>query len=59
MRYVGHSFYVAIGGGLAQHAYSHMLNALQDHKWKCHLIDNSEQMSMISVQGPKRYVDLP
>lgn len=48
----GDAYYLAIGGAVAQHNWSHINNVLQDEKFKCKLIDASEDLGMISIQGP-------
>ncbi|XP_077140438.1 sarcosine dehydrogenase, mitochondrial isoform X4 [Ranitomeya variabilis] len=48
----GDAYYLAIGGAVAQHNWSHINNVLQDKKYKCKLIDCSEDLGMISIQGP-------
>ncbi len=50
----GEAYYLAIGGGVAQHNWSHIQAVLQDQGFRCTLIDHTEDMGMISVQGPKR-----
>lgn len=52
---VGHGFYLAIGGAIIQHGFSYIQNVIQDQCFNCQLVDVSEDMAMISVQGPKRY----
>ncbi|KAK7126088.1 hypothetical protein R3I93_021462 [Phoxinus phoxinus] len=49
----GDAYYLAIGGGVAQHNWSHIQSALQDQGFRCTLIDHTEDMGMISIQGPK------
>uniref|UniRef100_A0AAY4AB01 Sarcosine dehydrogenase n=1 Tax=Denticeps clupeoides TaxID=299321 RepID=A0AAY4AB01_9TELE len=49
----GDSYYLAVGGAVAQHNWSHIQTVLQDRGFRCSLIDQSEQMGMISIQGPK------
>lgn len=39
---------------MAQHNWSHISTVLQDHKFRCQLIDSSEDLGMISIQGPAR-----
>lgn len=39
---------------MAQHNWSHITTVLQDHKFQCQLIDSSEDLGMISIQGPAR-----
>ncbi|CAH1786368.1 unnamed protein product [Owenia fusiformis] len=48
----GSGFYVAVGGGVAQYTYSHILDILQDNQFNCQLTDLSDDMGMISIQGP-------
>ncbi|KAM4662540.1 sarcosine dehydrogenase, mitochondrial [Discoglossus pictus] len=48
----GDGYYLAIGGAVAQHNWSHINTILQDEKFKCKLIDCSEDLGMISIQGP-------
>lgn len=50
----GDAYYLAIGGGVAQHNWSHIQAVLQDQGFRCTLIDHTEDMGMISIQGPKR-----
>lgn len=49
----GRGFYVAVGGGFAQHALGHMRDVLADNRFDCELVDVSEAMAMLSVQGPR------
>uniref|UniRef100_A0A8C2IC03 Sarcosine dehydrogenase, mitochondrial n=1 Tax=Cyprinus carpio TaxID=7962 RepID=A0A8C2IC03_CYPCA len=49
----GEAYYLAIGGGVAQHNWSHIQAVLQDQGFGCTLIDHTEDMGMISIQGPK------
>uniref|UniRef100_A0A8B9GLS6 Sarcosine dehydrogenase, mitochondrial n=1 Tax=Astyanax mexicanus TaxID=7994 RepID=A0A8B9GLS6_ASTMX len=49
----GDVYYLAIGGGVAQHNWSHIQTVLQDECFNCTLTDQSEDMGMISIQGPK------
>ncbi|CAK7290090.1 Sarcosine dehydrogenase, mitochondrial [Vulpes lagopus] len=48
----GDGYYLAVGGAVAQHNWSHISTVLQDHKFRCQLIDSSEDLGMISIQGP-------
>ncbi|XP_063000498.1 sarcosine dehydrogenase, mitochondrial [Elgaria multicarinata webbii] len=48
----GDGYYLAVGGAVAQHNWSHITSALQDGTFRCRLIDQSEELGMISVQGP-------
>ncbi|XP_043106264.1 sarcosine dehydrogenase, mitochondrial [Puntigrus tetrazona] len=49
----GEAYYLAVGGGVAQHNWSHIQAVLQDQAFRCTLIDHTEDMGMISIQGPK------
>jgi len=48
-------YYLAIGGGVAEHNWNHIRTTLQDQGFHCELTDHSEDMGMISIQGPKRW----
>nr|XP_056716394.1 sarcosine dehydrogenase, mitochondrial [Euleptes europaea] len=48
----GGGYYLAIGGAVAQQNWSHITKTLQDQKFQCRLIDQSEELGMISIQGP-------
>ncbi|XP_010371080.1 sarcosine dehydrogenase, mitochondrial isoform X3 [Rhinopithecus roxellana] len=48
----GDGYYLAVGGAMAQHNWSHITTVLQDQKFRCRLIDNSEDLGMVSIQGP-------
>uniref|UniRef100_A0A8C4INK2 Sarcosine dehydrogenase, mitochondrial n=1 Tax=Dicentrarchus labrax TaxID=13489 RepID=A0A8C4INK2_DICLA len=47
------AYYLAIGGGVAEHNWNHIRTVLQDQGFRCQLTDYSEDMGMISIQGPK------
>ncbi|XP_039636416.1 sarcosine dehydrogenase, mitochondrial-like [Perca fluviatilis] len=49
----GDAYYLAIGGGVAEHNWNHIRTVLQDRGFHCQLTDHSEDMGMISIQGPK------
>ncbi|TNN70718.1 Sarcosine dehydrogenase, mitochondrial [Liparis tanakae] len=49
----GDVYYLAIGGGVAEHNWNHIRTTLQDQGFRCELTDHSEDMGMISIQGPK------
>lgn len=51
----GDAYYLAIGGGVAEHNWNHIRTVLQDQGFRCQLVDHSEDMGMISIQGPKRW----
>ncbi|RMB93366.1 hypothetical protein DUI87_30060 [Hirundo rustica rustica] len=48
----GDGYYLAIGGAVAQHNWSHITTVLQDMKFQCKLLDCSEELGMMSIQGP-------
>ncbi|KAJ8286596.1 hypothetical protein GJAV_G00040960 [Gymnothorax javanicus] len=52
-KFEGDGYYLAIGGGVAQQNWCHIQNTLQDKGFRCQLLDHSEDMGMISIQGPK------
>ncbi|XP_062269284.1 sarcosine dehydrogenase, mitochondrial [Platichthys flesus] len=49
----GDAYYLAIGGGVAEHNWNHIRTVLQDQGFRCQLTDYSEEMGMLSIQGPK------
>uniref|UniRef100_A0A8C5H6X6 Sarcosine dehydrogenase n=1 Tax=Gouania willdenowi TaxID=441366 RepID=A0A8C5H6X6_GOUWI len=49
----GDAYYLAIGGGVAEHNWNHIKSVLHDQGFQCQLTDQSEEMGMISIQGPK------
>ncbi|NXG33368.1 SARDH protein, partial [Dromaius novaehollandiae] len=48
----GDGYYLAVGGAVAQHNWSHITTVLQDTKLQCKLLDCSEELGMLSLQGP-------
>ncbi|TKC51752.1 hypothetical protein EI555_013326 [Monodon monoceros] len=48
----GDGYYLAVGGAVAQHNWSHITTVLQDWRFRCQLVDSSEDLGLISVQGP-------
>ncbi|XP_006164328.1 sarcosine dehydrogenase, mitochondrial [Tupaia chinensis] len=48
----GDGYYLAVGGAVAQHNWSHISTVLQDQRFRCQLVDSSEDLGMISIQGP-------
>ncbi|XP_030063556.1 sarcosine dehydrogenase, mitochondrial isoform X1 [Microcaecilia unicolor] len=51
-KFEGDGYYLAIGGAAAQHNWCHINNVLQEKNFRCTLIDCSEDLGMISIQGP-------
>ncbi|CAB1424013.1 unnamed protein product [Pleuronectes platessa] len=52
----GDAYYLAIGGGVAEHNWNHIRTVLQDQGFRCQLTDHSEEMGMLSIQGPKSFM---
>nr|CAG4640629.1 EOG090X014D [Eulimnadia texana] len=52
-QFQGLGFYVAAGGGSAFQSYSHILKVIQDKKFNVDLVDLSNDVALLSVQGPK------
>lgn len=52
-KFDGRGFYIAAGGGNSEHSLSHINTVIQDQKFDCKVLDNSTDMCMLSVQGPK------
>lgn len=48
----GDGYYLAVGGAVAQHNWSHINTVLQDQEFRCQLMDCSEDLGMLSIQGP-------
>ncbi|XP_032721473.1 sarcosine dehydrogenase, mitochondrial [Lontra canadensis] len=48
----GDGYYLAVGGAVAQHNWAHIRTVLQDQRFRCQLIDGSEDLGLISIQGP-------
>ncbi|XP_069465727.1 sarcosine dehydrogenase, mitochondrial isoform X2 [Ambystoma mexicanum] len=48
----GDGYYIAVGGTASQHNWSFITTVLQDMKFNCTLMDHSDDMGMISIQGP-------
>ncbi|XP_023228229.1 sarcosine dehydrogenase, mitochondrial-like [Centruroides sculpturatus] len=46
-------FYIAAAGAASQQNFSHIQSTIQDKKFQVSLIDASEEMGMLSIQGPK------
>lgn len=50
----GDGYYLAVGGAVAQHNWCHLTTVLQDRQFRCQLVDHSEDLGLISIQGPAR-----
>ncbi|XP_036074094.1 sarcosine dehydrogenase, mitochondrial isoform X3 [Rousettus aegyptiacus] len=51
----GDGYYLAVGGAAVQHNWSYILSVLQDRRFRCQLIDSSEDLGLISIQGPASF----
>lgn len=49
----GDGFYIAAGGAAAQQTWCHINTAIQDQRFTCHLVDHTDDMIMLSIQGPR------
>ncbi|XP_074650089.1 sarcosine dehydrogenase, mitochondrial-like [Tubulanus polymorphus] len=52
-KFDGVGYYLAVGGAAGQQGWSHITSIIQDQKFNCQLIDHTDDMGMLSVQGPK------
>lgn len=52
-KFSGDGFYVAAAGASANHCLSHIRSVVQDCKFNVSIADESENMGMLSIQGPK------
>ncbi|KFO21517.1 Sarcosine dehydrogenase, mitochondrial [Fukomys damarensis] len=48
----GDGYYLAVSGAVAQHNWCHISTVLQDQRFRCQLVDCSEDLGLISIQGP-------
>ena len=48
------AFYITSGGGSGQHDFCHINNIINDMKFDCQLRDITENLGVLSVQGPLR-----
>lgn len=54
----GKGFYVAAGGGSAYQSFTHIKTAIEDGRFNAKLLNLSDKICLLSVQGPKRYVGI-
>lgn len=52
-KFSGDGFYVAAAGASANHGLAHIRSVVQDRKFNVSIADESENMGMLSIQGPK------
>ncbi|KAK3866803.1 hypothetical protein Pcinc_027685 [Petrolisthes cinctipes] len=48
----GRGFYLAVGGAAASHNLAHVMSEVRRRGWQVSITDHTEDMAMISVQGP-------
>lgn len=51
----GKGFYITVNGDATYHTFAHIRNAIEDGGFNAQIIDSSQDMSMISIQGPNRW----
>ena len=44
---------MAVGGAAATQIYGHVIKEIRQHKWDVKITDHTENMALLSVQGPK------
>ncbi|XP_022697260.1 sarcosine dehydrogenase, mitochondrial-like isoform X2 [Varroa jacobsoni] len=49
----GVGFYIVTGGGPALQAWTHIKQTIEDQQFQCHLFDYSDQIGILSIQGPQ------
>ncbi|KAF2349552.1 Glycine cleavage T-protein-like N-terminal [Trinorchestia longiramus] len=52
-KFSGVGYYLAVGGGAALQNYAHIVKEIRRHNWDVSLINHTEDMTVLSVQGPK------
>lgn len=52
-KFEGQGYYIAAAGGSAYQNYAHILKVIQDEGFKVQLSDLSEDLGLLSLQGPK------
>lgn len=52
----GRGFYVVAGGATGHQTYAHMKSEIEKKQFRCSLIDVTDKMGVLSIQGPKRWV---
>lgn len=52
-KFQGRGFYIAAGGAISEHVWRHIEKEIDQRKFKVRLEDVTDQMCMISVQGPQ------
>ena len=52
----GRGFYIAAGGGSAYQSFTHIKTAIEDGRFNAKLVNLSNDICLLSVQGPRRYI---
>lgn len=52
---LGKGYYITVAGGSAFQNYAHILKVVQDKRFNVQITDLTEDMGLLSIQGPKRY----
>lgn len=50
----GKGFYIAAGGGSAYQSFTHIRKAIEDNRFDAKLVNLSDSICLLSIQGPKR-----
>ncbi|XP_071548402.1 sarcosine dehydrogenase, mitochondrial [Panulirus ornatus] len=50
--FMGRGFYLAAGGAAALQNLAHVMKEMRTHSWDVQVLDHTEDMAMLSVQGP-------
>ncbi|XP_037793833.1 sarcosine dehydrogenase, mitochondrial-like [Penaeus monodon] len=48
----GRGFYLAAGGAAALQNLAHVTKEIRSHKWNVQILDHTDDMAMLSIQGP-------
>ncbi|KAF2356164.1 FAD dependent oxidoreductase central domain [Trinorchestia longiramus] len=52
-RFHGIGYYLSVGGEATLQTYSHIVKEIHRHKWNVSLVNNTEDLAVLSIQGPK------
>ena len=55
MDVVGKSYYAAVGGVFSPYVEAYMRREIENHNFDCRINDLSQDMVLLSLQGPLRY----
>lgn len=51
-KFEGRGFYLAAGGAAALQNLAHITKEIRSNKWNVQILDHTDDMAMLSVQGP-------